>query len=201
MEQKNGEPIVAFATPNEFETWLRKHHKSDTGIWLRIGKKANPAPSITYPEAVELGLIYGWIDGQKATYDELWFLQRFTARRRQSPWSKVNRNKVEKLIAEGRMKPSGLAQVDAAKADGRWEKAYSIRADAEVPDDLAKALSANKKADEMFKTLNASNRSAILYRVETAKRPETRSRRIDQFIEMLAAGQTLHPVEPPKEKK
>lgn len=198
VEEKAGQPIIAFPSQAAFEKWLAKNHTSTTGFWMKIGKKGNPEPSITYAEAVEAGLIYGWIDGQKAAYDELWFLQRFTPRRRQSQWSKVNRDKVDALVAAGRMQPSGLREVEAAKADGRWERAYSGQATAKVPDDLQAALDQNKQAADAFQTLRASDRYAILYRVETAKRAETRSRRIAQFVEMLAEGRTLNPVMPPK---
>ena len=149
--------------------------------------------SLTYAQALEEALCQGWIDGQKQSRDATTFAQRFTPRRRTSQWSKRNLRIAEELVAEGRMMPAGLAEIDQAKADGRWAAAYSGQADASVPDDLAAALSANPAAEKMFADLNGANRYAVLYRIETAKRAETRSRRIDQFVEMLARGETIHP--------
>ena len=159
-----------------------------------LAKKGMTDPtSLTYAQALEEGLCQGWIDGQKRSRDATTFAQRFTPRRRTSQWSKRNLRIAEELIAEGRMLPAGLAEIDQAKADGRWAAAYSGQAEASVPADLAAALSANPAAEKMFADLNGANRYAVLYRIETAKRAETRARRIDQFVAMLARGETIHP--------
>ena len=189
---KDGLPILAFASDEDFERWLAGEHESAAGLWLKIAKKAAGIPTVTYAEAVPTALCFGWIDGQKASYDEQYFLQRFTPRRPRSKWSKINRSHVERLVAAGRMRPAGMAQVELAKADGRWDAAYDSQSTATVPDDLAAALQARPAALAAFDQLNSVNRYAILFRVHDAKRPETRARRIATFVDMLERGETLH---------
>ena len=185
-------PTLGFETPQAWERWLGANHSSSAGIWLRIGKKGAGPPSVSYGEALEVALCYGWIDGQKAPLDDRAWLQRFTPRRQRSRWSKANRDKAEALIAAGRMAPAGLAEVELARRDGRWAAAYDGQARAKVPDDLRRALEANAEAAAFFSTLDSRNRYAVLYRVQDAKRPETRARRIAQFVEMLAKGQRIY---------
>lgn len=185
-----------FRNAKAFETWLKKHHASSDGLWLQIAKRGADEPSVTYAEAVEIALCWGWIDGQKKGLDDQHFLQRFTPRRARSVWSKVNVEKVAALIESGRMQPPGLAQVDAAKADGRWARAYDGARTAVVPDDLLAALDAQPPAKAFFATLNASNRYAVLWRVQTAVKPETRARRIEQLVDMLARGEAIHIFKP-----
>jgi uncharacterized protein YdeI (YjbR/CyaY-like superfamily) len=159
---------------------------------MEIAKKGTGVESVTHAEALEVAICFGWIDGQRKALDETYFLQRFTPRRPRSKWSKINRAKATELIERGEMRPAGLEEVERAKADGRWDAAYDSHSTATVPPDLQQALDANPKAKEFFATLNSQNRYAILYRVGDAKRPETRARRIAQFVEMLAKGETLH---------
>jgi uncharacterized protein YdeI (YjbR/CyaY-like superfamily) len=184
-------PYLEFASPEAFRAWLDEHHEQPDGIRLKIAKKGSGVASVTYSEALDEALCYGWIDGQKESFDETWFVQRFTPRRARSRWSKVNRERVERLVAEGRMQPAGVAQVEAAKADGRWDAAYDSPRTATVPDDLQAALDADPAAKAFFETLNSTNRFAILYRVQDAKRPETRAKRIAQFVELCREGRTL----------
>ncbi len=186
-------PILPFASAQLWASWLAEHH-ADTpdGVWLKIAKKDSGIPTVTYAEALEEALCFGWIDGQKRSFDETWFLQGFTPRRPRSRWSKVNTEKVQELIAAGRMQPAGLREVEAAKADGRWERAYEAQSVAQVPPDLQAAFDANPKAAEFFATLTGANRYAVLYRIHDAKRPQTRAARIEKFVEMLARGETLH---------
>jgi len=185
-----------FKNARAFEAWLKKHHASSDGLWLQIAKKGADQPSVTYPEAVEIALCWGWIDGQKKGLDDQHFLQRFTPRRARSIWSKINVDKVAALIEAGRMQPAGQAQIDAAKADGRWDKAYDGARTATMPDDLQAALDANAKAKSFFATINASSRYAVLWRVQTAVKPETRARRIAQLVEGLARGEAPHIFKP-----
>ncbi len=168
------------------------NHADAPGVWLKIAKKAAGIPTVTYSEALDAALCFGWIDGQKAAYDESFFLQRFTPRRARSKWSKINVDRVASLVEAGRMQPAGLAQVESARADGRWDTAYGGSATITVPDDLQQALVANPAALEFFATISKGNRYAILYRVYDAKRPETRANRIATFVEMLAEGKTIH---------
>lgn len=186
-------PIVAFISQDEWESWLRERHTESNGLWLKIAKNGTGDASVTYAEALDVALCYGWIDGQKGAFDEHWWLQRFTPRRARSRWSKVNTTHVERLIAAGRMQPAGLLEVERAKADGRWDTAYEAQSSATVPDDLQAALDENEAARGFFATLNSANRYAIIYRVQDAKRPETRARRIRTFVEMLGDGKTLYP--------
>jgi uncharacterized protein YdeI (YjbR/CyaY-like superfamily) len=185
-----------FKTARAFETWLEKHHDDSDGLWLKIARKGADAPSVTYPEAVEIALCWGWIDGQRKGLDDQHFLQRFTPRRARSIWSKINVDKVAALVEAGRLRPPGQAQVDAAKADGRWAKAYDGARTSTVPADLQAALDANAAAQRFFATINASNRYAVLWRVQTAVKPETRARRIAQLVDMLARGEVVHIFKP-----
>jgi len=177
-----------------WRTWLAGHHADPVGVWLVLAKKGTEKPtSLTYDQALEEALCHGWIDGQAGRRDEGTYRQRFTPRRRRSAWSKRNTGIAERLIAEDRMRPAGHAEVERAKADGRWEAAYAGPARMVVPPDLAGALAAEPKAQAMFEGLNSQNRYAILYRIATTKRPETRARKIEQFVAMLSRGETVHP--------
>ena len=186
-------PTLAFATPRAFSEWLSDHHGSSRGIWLKLAKKASGIASVTYAEAVEVALTWGWIDGQKQGYDDAAWLQKFTPRGAKSVWSKLNREKALKLIETGAMHPPGLAEVERAKADGRWDLAYDPPSRATVPDDLQAALAKNARAAAFFETLNAANRFAVLWRVQTAKKAETREKRIATLVAMLGRGEKLHP--------
>jgi uncharacterized protein YdeI (YjbR/CyaY-like superfamily) len=186
--QPDGLPVIPFNNPKELHKWLAKHHQQTSGIWLRIYKKASGKSTVTYQEAVDEALCYGWIDGQKRSYDTESYIQKFTPRRPKSPWSKINTGKVERLIKAGRMKPAGLKQIEGAKADGRWAKAYDSSSTAKMPQDFMRAVSKNKKAKAFFATLTKANTYAIFYRLQSAKKPETRERRMKQILEMLAQG-------------
>jgi uncharacterized protein YdeI (YjbR/CyaY-like superfamily) len=183
---------MTFASHADWEAWLAEHHASAGGLWIKIAKKASGIPTVTHAEALDTALCFGWIDGQRDKLDADYFLQRFTPRRPRSNWSKVNCGKVEALVAAGRMQPAGLAEVERAQADGRWDAAYEPASSATVPDDLRRALDANPAAADFFATLRGSNRYAVLYRIQAAKRPETRARRIETFVAMLARGETFH---------
>ncbi len=185
-------PTLAFASRQAWETWLAKNHAKSDGIWLKMAKKASGIPTVDYPQALEVALCYGWIDGTKRAFDSEYFLQKFTPRRSRSRWSKINCDAAERLIASGAMKPAGLSEVERAKADGRWDAAYASPRAAAVPPDLERALAKNAKARRFFETLDSRNRYAILYRIAAAKRPATRARRIAQFVAMLAAGQKIY---------
>jgi uncharacterized protein YdeI (YjbR/CyaY-like superfamily) len=195
IDQSADAPAL-FKNAKAFETWLAQHHAASPGLWLKIAKRHAGEASVTYLEAVEIALCWGWIDGQKKGLDERHFLQRFTPRRARSVWSKVNVDKVAALIEVGRMQAPGLAQVEAAKADGRWARAYDGARTAAVPEDLTAALGAAPEAKAFFSTLNAANRYAVLWRIQTAVKAETRARRIAQLVEMLARGETLHIFKP-----
>ena len=190
---RNDLPIVQFERPQDWATWLDEHHATSSGVWLHIAKKASGTASVTYEQALEVALCYGWIDGQKKGYDESSWLQKFTPRGAKSIWSKINREKVEQLIARGAMQPAGLAAVEQAKRDGRWEAAYDSQSSASVPDDFQAALDQHAEAKAFFATLNSRNRYAILFRIQTAKKAETRAKRIEQFIRMLANHVMLYP--------
>jgi uncharacterized protein YdeI (YjbR/CyaY-like superfamily) len=192
-EKKAEDPeIIEFRAPDKFERWLRDHHSSSTGIWLRIYKKGSGVKSVVYKEALDEALCYGWIDGQKKSFDEHSFLQRFTPRRTKSIWSKRNQEHVARLIESGKMRSTGLKQVDAAKEDGRWDQAYDSPANMTVPADFLKELAKNKDAVKYFGSLNKTNKYAITWRLQTAKKPETRERRMKAILEMLAAGKKFH---------
>ncbi|QGZ43130.1 uncharacterized protein YdeI (YjbR/CyaY-like superfamily) [Pseudoduganella flava] len=195
-------PELAFADAAEWERWLKREHAREPGVWMRIAKAKADTKTVQYPEAVEVALCWGWIDGQKKSIDEHWWMQKFTPRAKRSIWSKVNRDKVQALIDAGRMRPPGLAEIERAKADGRWDAAYASQGKAEVPPDLQAALDAAPQAKAFFATLNSTNRYAILFRTHQAKRPETRAKRIAQFVEMLARGELLHifPVSAPRKR-
>lgn len=184
-------PTLPFESKKKFADWLAKNHDKSAGLWLKIAKKATGIPTVTYAEALDVALCYGWIDGQKGSFDEQYFLQKFTPRRPKSIWSKINVEKVEGLIASGEMKPAGLKAVEAAKQDGRWAAAYASQKNIVVPADFQSALEKNKKAKAFFETLTGSKRYSFLFRIETAKKAETREKRIRQFVEMLAMGETL----------
>ncbi|HEU5105415.1 MAG TPA: YdeI/OmpD-associated family protein [Solirubrobacterales bacterium] len=186
-------PVLLFASSAELEAWLDENHGSADGVWLKIAKKGAPEPSVTYAEALEVALCFGWIDSQKRGLDETHFLQRFTPRRPRGRWSKINREKAEALIEAGQMRPAGLAEVEAAKADGRWEAAYEGQKSAKVPPDLQRELDANPAVAEFFASLDSANRYAILYRLDEAKKPETRDRRLRKYIAMLERGEKIHP--------
>jgi uncharacterized protein YdeI (YjbR/CyaY-like superfamily) len=186
-------PTLSFETPGAWSAWLASHHASSRGLWLRIAKKASKARSVTYAEALDVALAWGWIDGQKGKLDDAWWLQKFTPRGPRSIWSRINREKAMALIEAGTMKPSGLAEVERAKRDGRWEAAYDSQSRTTVPPDLAKALARNSKASRFFETLDSRNRYAVLFRIQTAKKDETRAKRIAKFVEMLARHEKLHP--------
>jgi uncharacterized protein YdeI (YjbR/CyaY-like superfamily) len=182
-----------FATAAEWEVWLAEHHADSDGIWIRFAKKASGIESVVYKEAVHEALRYGWIDGHTKRLDDDYYVQRFTPRRARSRWSKINCAKAEALIASGAMQPAGLAEVERAKADGRWDAAYDAPSSATVPDDLRAALDADPRASAFFETIDANNRYAILHRLQEAKKPETRVRRIEKFVAMLSRGETIHP--------
>jgi uncharacterized protein YdeI (YjbR/CyaY-like superfamily) len=185
-------PIHLFAGPGELEEWLEENHASSQGVWLKIAKKGAREPSVTYDEAVELALCFGWIDSQVRRFDDQHYVQRFTPRRPRGRWSKINREKAEALIEAGRMRPTGLAEVEAAKADGRWDAAYEGQRNAKVPEDLRRELDANPAAAEFFASLDSANRYAIIYRLDDAKKPETRERRLKKFVAMLERGEKIH---------
>ncbi|MCI0570270.1 MAG: YdeI/OmpD-associated family protein [Myxococcaceae bacterium] len=187
---------MAFPDAAAWARWLSKHHASSEGIWLQIPKKGAASRGPTYAEALDVALAWGWIDSQKQAHDATAWLQRFTPRKARSPWSKINRDRATALIAAGRMAAPGLAEVQRAKEDGRWDAAYDSSRTSTVPEDLQAALAANARAAAFFTELDAANRYAILYRVQTAKRPETRGRRIAQFVQMLAKRETIHPQRP-----
>jgi uncharacterized protein YdeI (YjbR/CyaY-like superfamily) len=184
--------VRAFSTAKAWGAWLRKQHADSPGLWIRFYKKRSGVPSITYAEALDEALCWGWIDGQAMPLDEQGWLQRFTPRRRRSGWSKRNRDHVARLTKEGRMQPSGLAQVAAAKADGRWKQAYDSPNASQVPADFLKALVEHGKAEAFFKTLNRANLYAISYRLQTARKPETRARRFEQIVQMMKDGKKFH---------
>lgn len=187
-------PELIVSDAAAWRDWLGENHSDPAGVWLVLAKKGTEKPtSLTYDLALEEALCHGWIDGQARRRDDATYRQRFTPRRKRSAWSKRNTGIVERLRAEGRMHPAGHAEVERAKADGRWEAAYAGPATIEVPPDLTEALAAEPKAQAMFETLNSQNRYAILYRIATAKRADTRARRIGEFVAMLARGETVHP--------
>jgi uncharacterized protein YdeI (YjbR/CyaY-like superfamily) len=189
---KDDLPILQFDDQAAWADWLERHHADAGGAWLKLAKKGRGVTTVTYGEALEEALCYGWIDGQVARHDESFYLQRFTPRRPRSKWSANNRDKVELLIAEGRMKPSGLKAIESAKADGRWDAAYPAQSAATVPDDLQQALDEHPEAKAFFETLSSQNRYSFLLRLHNVKRPETRAKRIATYIEMLSEHRTFH---------
>jgi uncharacterized protein YdeI (YjbR/CyaY-like superfamily) len=190
-------PTLLFKSPRDWERWLDAHHDRSRGLWLKIGKGDAAAGTITYAQALEVALLFGWIDGQKGKLDATFWLQRFTPRGPKSRWSQANRAAALRLMKGGRMRPGGLSAIESAKADGRWAAAYEPQSRASVPDDLKNALASNKAAQTFFDALGGRNRYAILYRISDAKKPETRMKRIATYVQMLARGETLHPQPPP----
>jgi uncharacterized protein YdeI (YjbR/CyaY-like superfamily) len=186
-------PVVDFASQSAWANWLAENHAKSSGVWLRLAKKNSGVPSVSYDEAIEIALCFGWIDGQKKTYDETTWIQRMTPRGPRSIWSKVNRNKAEALIAGGRMKPAGLQAIERARQGGQWDAAYDSQSGATVPLDLQVELDKSKAARDFFATLNSVNRYAILHRIQTAAKPETRAKRIHKFVEMLKRNEKIHP--------
>jgi uncharacterized protein YdeI (YjbR/CyaY-like superfamily) len=200
-------PVLTFSSVESWRQWLAAEAAASPGVWLKLAKKTGttggpggsspPAgtaePTLSYAEALEVALCFGWIDGQKGRLDDRHWLQRFTPRKPGSRWSKINTQKAEALIEAGQMQSAGLREVELAKADGRWEQAYSGQRDAAVPEDLRQALDANPAASEFFETISGVNRFAILYRIQSVKRAETRARKIEQYVQMLAEHKTIHP--------
>jgi uncharacterized protein YdeI (YjbR/CyaY-like superfamily) len=193
MDAKAGLPIIRFESAADWEAWLEANHAQSPGVWIKIAKAGRQPPTVTYPEALDVAICFGWIDGQKGSADDAHWLQKFTRRGARSKWSKVNRQKATALIEQGRMRPAGLAEVERAQQDGRWDAAYDSASTATVPDDLRQALDSRPNASAFFATLNSRNRYAVLYRIQDAKRPETRARRIAEFVTMLDEGRTLYP--------
>ena len=187
------DPIELFESQESWRAWLDKHHADASGVWVQIAKKGSGYSTVSHPDALDLAICYGWIDGLRRPLGDKFFLQRFTPRRAKSKWSQVNVTKATRLIESGQMRPAGLREIELAKADGRWEAAYPSYSTASVPDDLAVALDAEPKAREFFDSLNSVNQYAILYRLHDAKRPETRSARLAKFVAMCAAGERLYP--------
>lgn len=192
METLGDRSVIAFKDANEWRSWLEENHDSALGVWIKIAKKATGIPTVTHEQALDDALCFGWIDGQRRGLDEQYFVQKFTPRTKRSIWSKRNQEFVARLIKAGRMRPSGQREIDAAKADGRWERAYDSPKNMQPPDDFLAELSKNKKAEAFYKTLNKTNTFAISWRIVTAKRPETRTRRIASLIAMLEKEEKLH---------
>lgn len=193
MTKKPELPIIPFASRDAWGAWLEEHHATANGLWLKIAKKGSGIDTVSFAEALEVALCYGWIDGQRNGFDADYYLQKFTPRRPRSRWSKINREKVTELIERGEMRPAGLREVERAKADGRWDAAYDSPSTATVPDDLRRELERNPRAMSFFSTLNSANRYAILYQIQEARRPETRARRIEKYVAMLAEGKKIYP--------
>lgn len=193
MSAKRDEPILSFDSRDEWEGWLADNYADSSGLWLKIAKKGSGIDTVSYAEALDVALCYGWIDGQKDRFDDEYWLQRFTPRSARSKWSQVNRDKAMALIESGAMKPAGLRQIERARADGRWDAAYAGQRTATVPEDLQRELDANETAREFFSTLDSANRYAILYRLQDAKTPETRVRRLEKFVGMLSRHEKIHP--------
>lgn len=185
-------PIIAFESEAAWEKWLEENHAISPGLWLKIAKKHAGHASVYYPEALNVALCFGWIDGQKGKFDEQFYLQKFTPRRPKSIWSRINCEKVTALIAQGKMREAGLREIERAKADGRWEAAYESQSKIGIPEDFQAALNENPEAKAFFATLNSANRYAILFRITTAKKAETRQKNIEKFIAMLNKGEKLH---------
>jgi len=185
-------PVIPFSSPSEWEQWLKQNYSVSKGIWLQMYKKGSGIASVYYAEALDVALCYGWIDGQLKSVDELSYMQRFTPRRPKSIWSKRNIEHITRLTKEGRMKPAGLKEAEAAKNDGRWELAYDPQTSMSMPDDFLSELSKEKKALIFYESLNKANKYAIAWRIQTAKRPETREKRMKEILEMLARGEKFH---------
>jgi uncharacterized protein YdeI (YjbR/CyaY-like superfamily) len=192
METLNGMEIIAFNDAEQWESWLAAHHELQTGVWMKVAKKGSGIASVTDMEALDVALCYGWITGKRLSYDEAYYLQKYTIRRPRSLWSKVNIAKVEALIAAGRMQAPGLAEINAAKADGRWDAAYESQKNSTVPPDLAAALEQNSRARGTFEGLNRTNRYAVIWRLLTARTAEMRSSRLRSLVAMLERGESFH---------
>jgi len=193
MNVQQDQPVISFESRDAWAAWLAEHHAASPGLWLKFAKKASGIATVSYSEALDVALCYGWIDGQKDKLDGDFWLQRFTPRRPRSKWSRINRDRVAALLARDAMRPAGLREVERAKADGRWEAAYDGQRAAAVPDDLRRELEGNAAAREFFATLDSANRYAILYRLQEAKKPATRERRLKTFVTMLSEGKKIHP--------
>lgn len=191
-ESPDGRPVLRFTDADAFDAWLDEHHALPDGIWIQMAKVDSGVPSITWATAVPVALCHGWIDGQSKRIDDHWFLQKFTPRRARSRWSEVNVAHADRLLAEGKMRPWGLAEVERARADGRWAAAYQRSGSRDVPEELARALAASPKAAAAFALLDARNRYAIVHRVQTARQPATRERNAAKFVAMLERGERLH---------
>jgi uncharacterized protein YdeI (YjbR/CyaY-like superfamily) len=191
-ETRSGLSVLHFTNAGAFKTWLAKQPRGAPGLWVKFAKKASTSASLTKAEAIDIALCHGWIDGQLDKYDDMHWLVRFTPRKPRSKWSAINRKRALELVKEGLMRPAGLSQIEAAKADGRWESAYAPAKTAEIPDDLQKALNKSPKAAAFFATLNSKNRFAILYRIGAVKKAETRTRKITEFVAMLERRETIH---------
>jgi uncharacterized protein YdeI (YjbR/CyaY-like superfamily) len=194
-------PVIAFSSQQAFDVWLASQKVDCRGLWLKVAKKSSGIASVSRAEAVDSALCHGWIDGQLDSFDSNYWLIRFTPRRSTSKWSEINRTRAQELVAIGRMRPVGLKEMERAKQDGRWDAAYAAQSTAQVPDDLARALAKSKKANAFFETLDSKNRFAILYRVHSAKKPETRAARIEKFVTMLVEGKTLYPLAAQAQKR
>ncbi len=192
MRNADNLPILAFESQQDWEAWLKENHAESKGVWLKIAKKEARTSSVSYVEALDSALCYGWIDGQKAAFDAEYWLQKFTPRSAKSIWSKANCAKAEALIAQGRMQPAGLRQIEVAKADGRWERAYESQSKITIPDDFQHALDKNPQAKDFFNALDSANRYAFLFRIHAVKKAETRAAKIQKFVEMLSKQQKIH---------
>ena len=191
-KQSDGILILSFASRSKWADWVIKQHDKSAGVWLKLAKKDSGLPSVTYDEALDIALCYGWIDGQKKGFDDKYWLQKFTPRGPKSIWSKINTGKAGRLIASGQMKPAGFKAIDAAKADGRWAQAYDSQKNVSVPEDFQAALNKNRKARAFFGTLNSANRYSFLFRIQTAKKAETRAKQIQELVEMLEKNEKFH---------
>ena len=189
-------PILPFANIKKWTAWLAKHHGKSAGLWLKLAKKNSGIPSVTYEEALEAALCYGWIDGQKGSFDGQFWLQKFTPRGPKSIWSKINTEKAERLIKSGAMQPAGFKVIEAAKADGRWDAAYSSQKNITVPEDFQAALDGNKKAKAFFAALKSAERYSFLFRLQTAKKPDTRAKLIQKYVGMLEKHEKIHLFKP-----
>lgn len=191
MNRSDELAVVPFETKKKWADWLARQHDKSAGVWLKLAKKDTGIPSITYEQALDVALCYGWIDGQKKSFDEKYWLQKFTPRGAKSIWSKINTEKAERLIASGEMKPAGLKTIESAKSDGRWDAAYASQKNISIPDDFQMALDKNKKAKAFFATLKSAERYSFLFRIVNVKKPETRAKKIQQFVEMLEKNEKL----------
>jgi uncharacterized protein YdeI (YjbR/CyaY-like superfamily) len=193
MGRNERDPVMSFPSRDSWEEWLEEQHESSRGVWLKLAKKGSGFQTVSRADALEVALCYGWIDGQAGSFDDHHWLQRFTPRTERSKWSKINCRKATELIETGAMRPAGLREVERAKADGRWAAAYEPPSTAAIPDDLARELAKSDKAREFFASLDSRNRYAILYRIQDAKKPETRARRIAKYVAMLNEGRKIYP--------